>query len=186
MRYFPHAFAVILLLTLSVSFATAQEASVLGHTMKTLAGEDVNLERQYEGKVLLVVNVASRCGYTRQYEPLEALHQQYAGQGFAVIGVPCNQFGAQEPGSEEEIAEFCQTNYGVTFDMMAKVNVNAPDQCPLYADLTATEPAGPIGWNFEKFLINRKGQVVGRYKSSVEPDSVELISAIEREIALID
>ena len=171
---------VFILVTERVLYA--EESSVLNKTMQTLQGEEVQLAETYGDKVVLFVNVASRCGYTRQYKPLEELHKKYSEQGLAVVGVPCNQFGAQEPGTADEIAEFCQKNYGVTFDMLAKVNVNAPEQCDLYAELTKTVPAGPVKWNFEKFLVSRKGSVVKRYKSGVEPDDPELVADIEREL----
>jgi glutathione peroxidase len=167
----------------------AKEAakSPLNEEMETLDGKKVNLAEKYKGKVVLLVNVASKCGYTKQYKPLEALHEKYAKEGLAVVGVPCNQFGKQEPGSAGEIAEFCEKNYGVKFDMLGKVDVNGDDAAPLYKTLTSKESdpefAGKIGWNFEKFLFNRDGQVVARYKSKVEPDSPEVIAAIEKELA---
>nr|WP_146573936.1 glutathione peroxidase [Botrimarina hoheduenensis] len=164
--------------------APSSAESVLNYTMPKLSGGEVNLAQEYAGKVVLVVNVASRCGYTKQYAPLQALHEKYAEQGLAIVGVPCNQFGAQEPGTAAEIADFCQTNYGVGFDMLAKANVNPPEQCALYEELTGTPPYdGKIGWNFEKFLIGRDGKIVGRYKSSVDPMSTELTTVIETELA---
>jgi glutathione peroxidase len=161
--------------------------SFLNEEMETLEGKKVNLAEKYKGKVVLLVNVASKCGYTKQYAPLEALHEKYADQGLAIVGVPCNQFGKQEPGSAKDIAEFCEKNYGVKFDMLSKVDVNGEDAAPLYKNLTSKESnpefEGKIGWNFEKFLFNRDGQVVARYKSKVEPDSPELVAAIEKELA---
>ena len=161
--------------------------ATLDFTMKTLDGKDVNLAERYAGRVVLLVNVASKCGFTPQYAALEALHEKYAKQGLAVVGVPCNQFRDQEPGSAEEIAAFCRKNYGVKFDMLAKVEVNGPGACPLYKRLTATvttpQPAGPITWNFEKFLINRKGEVVARFAPSVAPDSPVIVSAVEKQLA---
>jgi glutathione peroxidase len=162
---------------------------VLDFTMQTLAGDDVHLGEKYAGKVVLLVNVASRCGYTPQYEGLQALHKKYGEQGLAVVGVPCNQFGKQEPGTADEIAAFCDKNYGVSFDMLAKVNVRADqdEQTPLYQYLTSekTNPdhGGNVKWNFEKFLIARDGTIVGHYKSSVSPDSKQLVAAIESELA---
>jgi glutathione peroxidase len=154
--------------------------------MKSLAGEDIDLA-QYQGYVLLIVNVASACGYTPQYKGLQALHAKYAAQGFAVLGVPCNQFGQQEPGSAAQIATFCEQRYGVTFPMFDKVDVNGPRQCALYRHLTAQHtqpaPAGPIQWNFEKFLLGRGGTVVARYLSHVTPESVQLVESIEQELA---
>jgi glutathione peroxidase len=124
------------------------------------------------GKVLLVVNVASRCGLTPQYEGLETLHEEFAGEGFSVVGFPCNQFGAQEPGSEEQIQTFCSTTYGVTFPMSAKLDVNGPGRHPAYAWLTdaANGHAGDIQWNFEKFLVGRDGSLLGRYPPTTRPE----------------
>ena len=153
--------------------------------MKSLAGQEVDLD-QYHGKVILIVNVASECGYTPQYKGLQTLYDKYGPGGFMVLGFPCNQFGRQEPGSSEHIAQFCQRNYGVTFDMFEKVDVNGRNQCDLYKDLTSPDTnakyAGPIQWNFEKFLISRDGTVVARFGSSVAPESKSLVEAIEREI----
>lgn len=159
----------------------------LDRDMKTLGGEDVNLADKYAGKVVLLVNVASKCGFTPQYAALEALHERYAPRGLAIVGVPCNQFGNQEPGTAEQIAEFCQKNYGVEFDLLAKVDVNGDGACPLYKYLTSAETdpehAGPIKWNFEKFLFNRQGQVVARFPSATRPDDPQVVRAIEVELA---
>jgi glutathione peroxidase len=167
--------------------AAAMQASPLDQSMKTLGGQDVNLADKYAGKVVLLVNVASKCGFTPQYAQLEALHEKYADRGLAIVGVPCNQFHGQEPGTAEEIAEFCKKNYGVEFDMLAKVDVNGPDACPLYKYLTSSESdpeyAGDITWNFEKFLFNRQGQVVARFAPKVKPDAPEVVQAIEAELA---
>ncbi len=150
--------------------------------MKSLAGEEVELAK-YAGRVLLVVNTASECGYTPQYEGLQALHEKYEEPGLSVIGVPCNQFGKQEPGDDLQIQKFCTSKYKVTFDMLSKVEVNGDGQCELYKQLTAedTKPAGkgPVKWNFEKFLIGRDGKIIARFLSDVEPDSDELKQAIE-------
>ena len=158
---------------------------VLNFTMKKLDGTPVNLA-DYKGKVVLFVNVASQCGYTPQYAGLEKLYEKYAKDGLVVIGVPANEFGKQEPGSDAEISEFCKKNYGVTFPMLSKVVVKGPGICPLYDYLTTKEANpkfnGPIGWNFEKFLVGRNGEVVGRFKSKVEPESKELTEAIEAEL----
>jgi glutathione peroxidase len=136
-----------------------------------------------EGKAALVVNVASRCGLTPQYEDLEVLQKQYEGRGFTVLGVPCNQFGQQEPGSPEEIATFCSMTYGVTFPMTEKVEVNGTGRHPLFEQLTATPDAegqaGDVQWNFEKFLISPRGEVVARFRPQVTPGSDEVASAIE-------
>jgi glutathione peroxidase len=155
--------------------------------MKTLDGEKVNLAEKYKGKVVLLVNVASKCGNTPQYKPLEALSEKYGKQGLAVVGVPCNQFHAQEPGTDKDIAEFCEKNYGVKFDMMSKVDVNGANATPLYKYLTSKESdpkfGGKITWNFEKFLFNRDGQVVARFAPKTQPDSKQVVEAIERELA---
>jgi glutathione peroxidase len=157
----------------------------LDFTMKDIAGKPVALS-QYQGKVILLVNVASQCGYTPQYKGLQALYEKYKKDGLVVIGVPANEFGKQEPGTDAEISQFCTTNYGVTFPMMSKVVVKGPGICPLYQYLTAKESdpkfAGPIGWNFEKFLISRAGEVVGRFKSKVAPEAPELVQAIKGEL----
>jgi glutathione peroxidase len=159
-------------------------ASPLSYTMKSLDGKDVDLS-QYKGKVVLVVNVASKCGLTGQYAPLQRIHDKYKDQGFVVLGFPCNQFGSQEPGSADDIKTFCTKNYGVTFDMFEKIDVNGENAAPLYKALTAlpTKPVGPgkITWNFEKFLIGRDGQVVGRFTPRTEPSDLE--ATIEAEIA---
>jgi glutathione peroxidase len=163
-----------------------QEASALRFRMQSLAGEEVDLAR-YQGKVVLIVNVASKCGYTPQYEQLQQLHKEYGEKGLAILAFPCNQFLWQEPGSAEEIGEFCRVNYGVEFDMFAKVDVNGPNACELYRLLTSlnTRPKGPgkIGWNFEKFVLNRDGFVIARFGSSTKPDAPEMVSLIERELA---
>lgn len=137
----------------------------------------------YAGKVLLIVNVASYCGYTPQYKSLEALYQKYRDQGLEVLAFPCNDYGMQEPDSNDKIQQFCETRYGITFPLFDKVHAKGGEQHPLYAKLTQTEPKGEVGWNFEKFLVNKKGEVVARYKSAVAPDSAELTRAIERELA---
>ena len=134
---------------------------------------------EWAGKVLLIVNVASRCGFTRQYAGLEKLQEHYADQGFAVLGFPCNDFGAQEPGTLDEIRSFCSSTYGVNFELFDKVSMaEAP-----YTTLTATEPAGPVAWNFEKFLVGRDGLVLGRFKSAVDPSAPELTAAIDAALA---
>ena len=151
-------------------------------TLTLLDGSDTTLDA-YAGQALLVVNVASQCGFTRQYAGLEALYERYHERGLTVIGVPSNQFGAQEPGTAEEIAEFCQANFGVTFPLLAKTDVNGPDRHPLFARLAeaadGTGKAGDVTWNFEKFLISPQGEVVGRFRSKVEPDDQDLVAAIE-------
>lgn len=151
--------------------------------VKTIEGVDRKLS-DYIGNVLLIVNVASYCGYTPQYAGLEKLHQKYKNSGLRILGFPCNDFGAQEPGSNSEIINFCTKNYGVTFELFDKVHAVGDKQHPLYDRLTKTvEPPGNVSWNFEKFLISKTGQIIARFRSSVKPDSPELIAAIERELA---
>jgi glutathione peroxidase len=150
--------------------------SVYDFSAKTIDGREQKLSA-YKGKVLLIVNVASQCGFTPQYAGLEALQKKFGGDKFAVLGFPCNQFGAQEPGSEKEIAQFCETSFGVTFPMFAKIDVNGPSAHPLYKYLTS-EKAGVLGteaikWNFTKFLIDSAGQPVARYGSSTKPETLE-------------
>jgi glutathione peroxidase len=158
----------------------------LNFTMKSITGEDVDLAK-FKGKVLLVVNVASECGLTDQYRPLEALYEKYGDKGFVVLGFPCNQFGKQEPGSDAEIAKFCSTQYNVKFPMFSKIDVNKDGAAPLYKHLTSldTKPKGkgPIAWNFEKFLIGKSGDVVARFEPRTEPDSKDVLAAIEAELA---
>jgi len=134
------------------------------------------------GQVLLIVNVASRCGFTRQYAGLQTLQDTYGPQGLAVLGFPCNDFGAQEPGTLSEIQEFCSTTYGANFTLFDKVHATGSKTAP-YDTLTQAEPAGDVAWNFEKFLVAKDGSVIARYKSNVEPDSAELTAAIEAAIA---
>lgn len=136
---------------------------------------------QYEGKVLLIVNVASKCGYTKQYTGLEALYSEYKDKGVVVLGFPCNQFKGQEPGTEAEIKEFCSLTYGVNFPLFAKLDVNGPNRHPLYQALAgeASPFPGDIGWNFNKFLVGKDGSLLSRYPSKVAPESPELRSAID-------
>ena len=134
---------------------------------------------ELDGQVRLIVNVASRCGFTRQYAGLQALQAAYRSQGFSVLAFPCTDFGAQEPGSVEEIQQFCSTTYGVNFPIYAKVAISAAP----FDTLVQTQPAGPVAWNFEKFLVGKDGTVIARFKSGVEPESAELKSAIEAALA---
>jgi len=156
--------------------------SVYDFTVQTAAGEDKSL-RDYAGNVLLIVNVASQCGLTPQYAGLENLQRTYAAQGLRVLGFPCNDFGAQEPGTIEEIQQFCTTRFDVTFDLFNKIHVKGPDQAPLYAQLMQTEPSGDVAWNFEKFLVGRDGSVVERFKPQVTPDDAEFVKKIEQALA---
>ncbi len=179
--------ASLSLLTLGASQAEEDKkvTSPLDFKMKDIDGKDLDLG-QFKGKVVLMVNVASFCGYTPQYQGLQALYEKYKGDGLVVIGVPANEFGRQEPGTNPEIKEFCTSRYRISFPMLGKVVVKGEGITPLYAFLTGkdTNPkfAGNIGWNFEKFLIDRKGEVVNRFKSSVKPQSEELEGAVKAEL----
>lgn len=154
--------------------------------LQTLSGDPATLG-DFAGSTILVVNVASKCGLTPQYEGLQRLHQRFAERGFTVAGFPCNQFGEQEPGTPQEITEFCSVNYGVTFPLFAKIDVNGPERHPLYAELTeVADPdgeAGDIQWNFEKFLIGPDGEVLARFRPLTDPEAPELVSAIEASLA---
>jgi glutathione peroxidase len=153
--------------------------------VNTLSGQPGSLG-DLAGKTLLVVNVASKCGLTPQYEGLERLHERFADRGFSVVGFPSNQFGGQEPGTAEEIAEFCSVNYGVTFPMFEKIEVNGPGRHPVYGELTAVPDAdgvaGDIQWNFEKFLVGPDGSVIARYRPGTDPEDPELVAAIEASL----
>ena len=163
--------------------ASSKTKSVLDFKMKNIDGKDVKLKK-YKGDVLLIVNTASKCGYTPQYEGLQTIYSKYQSQGFEVLGFPANNFGEQEPGTETEIKEFCESKYKVTFPMFAKISVKGSDQHPLYNFLTAKETnpnfAGDISWNFNKFLVNRKGEVVARFSSKDKPDGETVMQAIEK------
>jgi glutathione peroxidase len=156
--------------------------SIYDPTLHSLAGEETSVGH-YRGKALLVVNVASKCGLTPQYEGLERLQQTYGDRGFTVLGFPCNQFAGQEPGGAEEIATFCSTTYGVTFPLMEKVDVNGDGRHPVYEELTAVPDddgeAGDVQWNFEKFLVSPEGTVVRRFRPTVDPEAPEVVDAIE-------
>jgi glutathione peroxidase len=154
--------------------------SVHEFTIHSIDGKSVPLS-SYKGKVLLLVNVASKCGYTPQYAGLQSLYDQYKSKGLVVIGIPANNFGGQEPGSDEEIKTFCTRNYNVTFPMMSKVSVKGADMTPLYGYLT--QEGGDVKWNFTKFLVGKDGKVIGRFESKVKPDAPELTSAIESALA---
>jgi glutathione peroxidase len=177
--------AGVLAMTLVKSVA-AETPAALDFTMKSLAGQDVALSK-YQGKVVLIVNVASKCGLTPQYKQLEALYGKHAKEGLVILGFPCNQFLHQEPGSAEEIQKFCTVNYGVTFPLFAKIEVNGKGACPLYKYLTGLDapPAGKgkIHWNFEKFLVGRNGAVAARFAPRTTPDAPEVVRAIEAELA---
>ena len=161
------------------SAAGAEAASPLAGEMKKIDGTPVDLS-SYKGKVVLIVNVASKCGYTKQYAGLQKLYDSYKDKGLVVLGFPANEFGGQEPGSDADIATFCSTKYGVTFDMFSKIVVKGPGKAPLYKSLTETAtPAGEVKWNFEKFLIGRDGAILGRFDSGVAPEDAKLKDAIE-------
>ena len=160
--------------------------TLLDIPVRTIDGDDATLA-EHAGKVLLVVNVASRCGLTPQYEGLERLQEKYANEGFSVLGFPSNQFGGQEPGTNEEIKQFCSMTYGVTFPMYEKVEVNGPGRHPLYAELTATADAageaGGVEWNFEKFLVGRDGSVLARFRPDTGPEDPVVVEAIQSALA---
>jgi glutathione peroxidase len=159
--------------------------SIYDQKINTLEGEAADLS-QYKGKALLMVNVASKCGLTPQYEGLEKLHEQYGSRGFEVLGFPCNQFMGQEPGTAEEIREFCSTSYNVQFPLFEKIDVNGANQHPLYAELEQTADAdgeaGDVKWNFEKFLVSPEGKVVARFRPQVTPEDPALVQAIEAQL----
>ncbi len=174
------------LFVLGLTAASAAEKNPLDFKVKNIDGQDVNLSK-YKGEVLLIVNVASKCGLTPQYEQLEAVFTKYKDKGFEVLGFPANEFLAQEPGSDAEIKQFCTSKYNVDFPMFSKIVVKGAGIHPLYTYLTSieTEPekAGDISWNFEKFLIDRDGKVVKRFSPRTKPDAPEVIEAIEAELA---
>ncbi|EID99650.1 glutathione peroxidase [Leptospira licerasiae] len=169
------------LLIVSSSLFAAPKA-VYDFTVKDIKGKDVNLSK-YKGKTLLIVNVASKCGYTYQYENLEKVYRKYKEKGFEIVGFPANNFLSQEPGSDAEIEQFCRVKKGATFDMMSKISVKGEDQHPLYTYLTSSAPdPGDVKWNFEKFLISPSGKIVARFRSGTEPDSKEVTDEIEKNL----
>jgi glutathione peroxidase len=175
------ALAVILILQI----VSAQPAeSIYDIPLKDIDGKDTSL-KPYQGKVMLIVNVASKCGFTPQYTELEAIYQKYKDQGLVVLGFPCNQFAHQEPGTDAEIKQFCSSKYDVTFPMFDKIEVNGANRHPLYVLLAGKESPFPgnIGWNFTKFLIGRDGKILKRFNSPVKPDSPEMVQAIESALA---
>lgn len=173
---------LLLGLVLLMAGTTFAASNIYDFTLPNIEGKPMPLT-DFKGKVILMVNVASQCGYTPQYTALEAIYEKYKAQGFVIVGFPANNFGAQEPGTNEEIKTFCTRKYSVTFPMYSKVSVKGDDQTPLYQYLTKDTPApiaGDINWNFTKFLVDRKGNVVQRFESKVTPDSPEVTSAIEQ------
>jgi glutathione peroxidase len=174
---------LVTIMSLSATAGVAQD-SLYDIPLKDIDGKATSL-KPYQGKVMLVVNVASHCGFTRQYAGLESLYQKYEKQGLTVLGFPCNQFGGQELGTDEEIKQFCTSTYNVTFPLFDKLEVNGDKRHPLYLKLAGKDSpvAGNIKWNFTKFLIGRDGKILKRFDSSVEPDSAELTSQIESALA---
>lgn len=156
--------------------------SVYDFQLKSIDGKETSLGA-FKGKPILLVNVASKCGYTKQYAGLENTYKKFKDKGLVIVGIPANNFGAQEPGTNAEIKSFCSLNYGVSFPMMEKISVKGNDKHPLYSFLTENAPEkGEVGWNFEKFLIGKDGSIIGRFKSGVDPESKELIGSIEKAL----
>lgn len=176
MKLFPAAAALIVAMSTQASAAT----SVHEFQMKSIDGKPVSLA-DYKGKVVLFVNVASRCGYTPQYSGLESLYKKYRDQGFVIVGVPANNFGGQEPGTDEEIKQFCTRTYSVTFPMLSKVSVKGADMAPLYAYLTGAK-GGDVKWNFTKFLVGKDGKVIERFEPGVAPESPDLAAMIQKAL----
>jgi glutathione peroxidase len=185
-------FSLVLIMTVFLWEAAANndnygdkmDSNIKNVLVKDIDGKDVKLS-DYNGKVLLIVNVASYCGYTKQYSGLEKIYKEYKDKGFEILAFPCNQFGEQEPGTNEEIKNFCSSKFNVTFRLFDKIDVNGDNKSPLYNILTDNKVTGKsdIKWNFEKFLIDKNGNVVARFPSKVEPASSELISALDKELA---
>jgi glutathione peroxidase len=176
---------VVMALVIIMAGSVFAASNIYDFTLPSIDGRPMPLA-DFKGKVVLVVNVASRCGYTPQYSALEALYEKYKDQGFVIVGFPANNFGAQEPGTNQEIKTFCSRKYSVTFPLYSKVSVKGDDQTPLYQYLTKqTDPpiAGEIKWNFTKFLVDRNGHVLQRFESAVRPDSKEVISAVEKQLS---
>lgn len=177
----------ILLLTSFFGFLNSEgelNPNIYNFVVKDINHKDVKLS-DYKGKVLLIVNVASKCGFTKQYKGLENIYEKYKDKGFVILGFPCNDFGRQEPGTNEEIKEFCSVNFNVTFPMFDKVKVLGKEKAPLFEVLTNNTKTGKsdIKWNFEKFIIDRKGNVVERFRTRITPESEKIISLIESELA---
>ena len=177
-----HLLSTVVALSVASAFAAGTCPSVLNHTVEPLTGGKAQSMCQYEGRVVLVVNTASECGYTGQYEGLQALYKKYADSGLVVLGFPSNAFGGQEPGSNKKIAEFCQTNFGVTFPVFAKVEAMPLSKDRVFAGLVAATGAAPK-WNFHKYLIDRSGKRVESFESGVEPQSAQFVQRIEALIA---
>jgi glutathione peroxidase len=159
--------------------------SIYDVNVRTIDGQETTLA-EYKGKELLIVNVASKCGFTPQYQGLQKLYEEYSARGLEILGFPSNQFGGQEPGTEDEIASFCSTTYGVSFPMFSKIDVNGENRHPLYAELTQAEDggghSGDVGWNFEKFVVSPEGEVVARFRTPVAPNDPALVAAVEAQL----
>lgn len=192
-RYLALIFGLIFFISISINTLLSNDnqkgakmKSVYDFTMKDIDGKDVKLE-QLKGKAILIVNVASKCGFTSQYEGLEKIYSRYKDQGLVILGFPANNFLGQEPGTNEEIKQFCSLNYNVTFPMFSKISVKGKDIAPLYKFLTEKETnpefSGAISWNFNKFLVDQEGKIVARFGSRVKPESEEMIQAIEKVLA---
>ena len=175
---------LLLLAAFAMQTLALSASSLYDTAVKDIDGKETTL-KPWQGQVVLIVNVASRCGFTPQYKSLEAIYEKYKDKGFAVLGFPCNQFGGQEPGTDEEIKQFCSSKYNVTFPMFDKIEVNGPQRHPLYVALAGKDSPfpGDIKWNFNKFLISRDGRILKRFDSRVVPDSPEVQAAIEAALA---
>ena len=194
----PYKLVIVFLTFLSLAFTGVKNNEINHETkpgnklkdnindivVKDMNGKAIKLS-DYNGKVLLIVNVASKCGYTPQYEGLEKIYKKYKDKGFEILAFPCNDFGHQEPGTNDEIQQFCKSEYDITFKLFDKIKVLGDDKCPLYVRLTnnSVTEESDISWNFEKFLIDRSGKIVKRFKSKITPESKEITSAIEKELA---
>lgn len=182
-----YAIIIVILISLNLNsepvnkYMTNDPINVSDQTVQNMEGQNVSLS-DYKGKVLLIVNVASNCGYTPQYAGLENIYEKYKDRGFVILAFPSNDFGGQEPGTNEEIKTFCTTKYNVTFPLFDKIKVLGSQKSPLYAKLINFEPAGDVSWNFEKFLVDKNGNVVARYKSKITPESEVVTAAIENEL----
>ena len=185
LRVAPLLLAASMLLGASES-SDDEPATALDFTMESIDGEPVDLQ-QYRGNVVLIVNVASKCGHTKQYAGLQKLYEAHGDDGLVVLGFPCNQFKNQEPGTDEQIAEFCEEKYGITFPLFSKIEVNGDDAAPLFTYLTGEssglDDTGPVKWNFEKFLVGRDGQVIARFRTAVQPGDESLQTAIAEALA---
>jgi glutathione peroxidase len=177
-------FIALFIALLAVQFAAHAEDSIYDIKLKDIDGKDTTLAA-YKGKAVLIVNVASKCGYTKQYAGLQALYEKYKDKGLVVLGFPCNQFGRQEPGTNQEIKEFCSSKFSVTFPLFDKIEVNGADRHPLYTRLAGKDSPfpGDIKWNFNKFLVGKDGKILNRFESKVKPEDEELIKAVETALA---